>query len=189
MSNADDYYPMYESVNTSFAKRLAEVYQPGDLIWVHDYHLLLVCKMIREMLPDAALGLFLHTPFPSSEVFRCLPSTSPHVLLLLTGTNKELFNRKERDPRWYARCRLDLFPGKPTLSHRVVTFPCSYTSIRRTRTRVTLPPPACEYVATNLALVESTWKGVLQPLRTALSVSTLPELDVMCTFLYQPIFL
>lgn len=44
----------------------------GDLIWIHDYHLLLVPSLIRQALPDAAVGLFVHTPFPSSEVFRCV---------------------------------------------------------------------------------------------------------------------
>jgi trehalose 6-phosphate synthase/phosphatase len=44
-------------------------------VWVHDYHLLLLPGMIRERIPDAKIGLFVHAPFPSSEIFRCLPST------------------------------------------------------------------------------------------------------------------
>lgn len=42
------------------------------LVWVNDYHLMLVPNMIRERLPDASIGFFLHIPFPSSEIFRCL---------------------------------------------------------------------------------------------------------------------
>lgn len=38
-----------------------------------------VCRLVRESIPDAALGLFVHTPFPSSEVFRCLPREYPIV--------------------------------------------------------------------------------------------------------------
>lgn len=72
-ASADQHYAPYESANAAFAQRIAEIYQPGDLIWVHDYHLLLVPKLVRESIPDVALGLFVHTPFPSSEVFRCLP--------------------------------------------------------------------------------------------------------------------
>ncbi|KAF7325671.1 Trehalose-6-phosphate phosphatase [Mycena kentingensis (nom. inval.)] len=72
-TSQDSDYKAYAAANAAFAARIAEVYQPGDLIWVHDYHLLLVPKMIRELIPDAVLGLFVHTPFPSSEVFRCLP--------------------------------------------------------------------------------------------------------------------
>ena len=45
-ASADSHYPSYESANAVFARRIAEVYQPGDLIWVHDYHLLLVPKYV-----------------------------------------------------------------------------------------------------------------------------------------------
>jgi trehalose 6-phosphate synthase/phosphatase len=75
-ASADEHWLNYEKANSTFAKRIADVYRPGDLIWVHDYHLLLVPKMVRQLVPEAVLGLFIHTPFPSSEVFRCLPSKS-----------------------------------------------------------------------------------------------------------------
>lgn len=41
-ASADQHYPYYEAANAGFARKIAEVYRPGDLIWVHDYHLLLV---------------------------------------------------------------------------------------------------------------------------------------------------
>ena len=41
-ASADSHYPYYESANAAFARRIAEVYQPGDIVWVHDYHLLLL---------------------------------------------------------------------------------------------------------------------------------------------------
>jgi trehalose 6-phosphate synthase/phosphatase len=63
----------YREVNAKFAEAVAEVYQPGDAIWVHDYQLLLLPALLRERLPDAQIGFFLHIPFPSSEVFRILP--------------------------------------------------------------------------------------------------------------------
>src|SRR5207302_4853813 len=46
---------------------------PGDLVWVHDYHLMLVPAMVRALIPEARIGFFLHIPFPSSEVFSVLP--------------------------------------------------------------------------------------------------------------------
>ncbi|KAJ2727180.1 Trehalose-6-P synthase/phosphatase complex subunit [Coemansia sp. Benny D115] len=55
-----------------FADRIAEIYREGDIIWVNDYHLMLLPKLIRERLPNAHIGFFLHIPFPSSEIFRCL---------------------------------------------------------------------------------------------------------------------
>ncbi|ORY55738.1 family 20 glycosyltransferase [Leucosporidium creatinivorum] len=65
----------YYETNLVYAKKVAETYRPGDLIWIHDYHLLLVPKMLRELLPEASpyISLFLHCPFPSSEYFRNLP--------------------------------------------------------------------------------------------------------------------
>jgi trehalose 6-phosphate synthase/phosphatase len=63
----------YQRVNKKFADAVAACYRPGDRVWVHDYHLMLVPRMLRERVPDARIGFFLHVPFPSSEVFRILP--------------------------------------------------------------------------------------------------------------------
>jgi len=52
---------------------VASHYQPGDLIWVHDYQLLLLPQLLRRRLPDARIGFFLHIPFPAEELFRTLP--------------------------------------------------------------------------------------------------------------------
>ncbi|CAO3593294.1 unnamed protein product [Absidia cylindrospora] len=67
------YWDNYVSVNQSFANTIAENYEPGDLVWIQDYHLLLVPQMLRQLKPEVLTGLFIHTPFPSSEMFRCLP--------------------------------------------------------------------------------------------------------------------
>ena len=71
--SADEHWAPYEQANTAFARKIMDIYRPGDLIWVHDYHLLLVPKLLRLLVPDVYVGLFVHTPWPSSEVFRCLP--------------------------------------------------------------------------------------------------------------------
>ncbi len=63
----------YVRVNGRFADAIVDQYRPGDLIWVHDYQLALVPDLVRRQLPDAAIGFFLHVPFPSAEVFRLLP--------------------------------------------------------------------------------------------------------------------
>jgi trehalose 6-phosphate synthase/phosphatase len=63
----------YVEANRIFANKVVERYKPNDLIWVHDYHLVLLPQMLRERLPDAAIGFFLHIPFPSSEIFPVLP--------------------------------------------------------------------------------------------------------------------
>lgn len=66
-------WEQYVAVNTRFAHAIAEQYRDGDLVWIHDYHLQLVPRLLRELLPDAKIGFFLHIPFPSSEIFRILP--------------------------------------------------------------------------------------------------------------------
>ncbi|KAG9249137.1 glycosyltransferase family 20 protein [Calycina marina] len=67
----------YREVNRLFAKTMAKDVQDGDLIWVHDYHLMLLPEMLREEIGDTKknvkIGFFLHTPFPSSEIYRILP--------------------------------------------------------------------------------------------------------------------
>ncbi|KAA8496157.1 Alpha,alpha-trehalose-phosphate synthase, UDP-forming A [Porphyridium purpureum] len=63
----------YKAVNMRFAEVVAEFYEEGDLIWVHDYHLLLLPAMLRKRLWKAKIGAFLYVPFPSQEIFRILP--------------------------------------------------------------------------------------------------------------------
>ncbi|KAI9247557.1 glycosyltransferase family 20-domain-containing protein [Helicostylum pulchrum] len=80
------YWEDYVAVNHQFAQVIASQYRPGDIIFINDYHLLLVPEMLREMVPDAPIGLFLHATFPSSEIFRCL-STRKELLSGLLGAN------------------------------------------------------------------------------------------------------
>ncbi|KZT69420.1 glycosyltransferase family 20 protein [Daedalea quercina L-15889] len=65
-------YKQYEAVNRRFAEAIASVYQDGDIVWVNDYHLMLLPAMIRQKIPNAPIGFFMHVAFPSSEIFRCL---------------------------------------------------------------------------------------------------------------------
>lgn len=80
MNFDDESWEAYTLANRVFAKAVADVYKPGDLIWVHDYHLMLLPAMIREELQAAGhnprrieIAFFLHTPFPTSEIYRILP--------------------------------------------------------------------------------------------------------------------
>lgn len=68
-----DSWQAYQRVNQVFAEAVAGVARPGDIIWVHDYHLMLLPELIRERLPEMTVGFFLHIPFPSFEMFRLLP--------------------------------------------------------------------------------------------------------------------
>ncbi|MHA1238755.1 MAG: bifunctional alpha,alpha-trehalose-phosphate synthase (UDP-forming)/trehalose-phosphatase [Candidatus Odinarchaeia archaeon] len=68
-----EFWDAYKRVNERFSEAVLEVAKGDDVIWIHDYHLMLLPKLIRDELPDAAIGFFLHIPFPSFEIFRLLP--------------------------------------------------------------------------------------------------------------------
>ena len=68
-----DHWEVYQRANARFTEETCRHYQDGDWIWVHDYQLMLVPRMLRERLPGARIGFFLHIPFPASEIFRTLP--------------------------------------------------------------------------------------------------------------------
>ncbi|MFN2565656.1 MAG: bifunctional alpha,alpha-trehalose-phosphate synthase (UDP-forming)/trehalose-phosphatase [Gemmatimonadaceae bacterium] len=67
-------WDVYDAVNARFADAIAERYRPGDLVWVHDYQLLRVPALLRDRLPEARIGFFLHIPFPNPEIFFALPT-------------------------------------------------------------------------------------------------------------------
>src|SRR5690606_16218840 len=60
----------YVGVNQKFCSVILENASPDDTIWIHDYHLLLLPKLIKEKLPNATIAFFQHIPFPSYEIFR-----------------------------------------------------------------------------------------------------------------------
>jgi trehalose 6-phosphate synthase/phosphatase len=66
-------WEVYRAVNEKFADAIASVWRPGDLVWIHDYQLTLVPRMLRQRIHAATIGFFLHIPFPASEVLRILP--------------------------------------------------------------------------------------------------------------------
>ncbi|KKY28100.1 putativetrehalose phosphate synthase subunit [Phaeomoniella chlamydospora] len=90
----DHSWVYYVKINQAFADIIAKNYKRGDVIWIHDYHLLLVPGMLRKVLPDAQIGFFLHIAFPSSEVFRCL-AVRKELLEGILGANLIGFNSGE----------------------------------------------------------------------------------------------
>lgn len=63
----------YRSANEKFAQAILKIADDGDTVWIHDYHLFLLPALLRAAQPGLKIGLFLHTPFPSSDLFRVLP--------------------------------------------------------------------------------------------------------------------
>lgn len=69
----NSYWTSYASVNNKFKEVILKVAKPGDIIWIHDYQLLLLPGFIRDGQPNLTIGFFLHIPFPSYELFRLIP--------------------------------------------------------------------------------------------------------------------
>jgi len=67
------YFENYMAANEEFVKVLLQNIRPNDIIWIHDYHLLPLAKLIREVMPEITIGFFLHIPFPSFELFKLIP--------------------------------------------------------------------------------------------------------------------
>ncbi|MDB5192769.1 MAG: trehalose 6-phosphatase, trehalose 6-phosphate synthase [Segetibacter sp.] len=76
-----DQFDAYYKANRIFAEKITSIMQPGDVIWVHDYQLMIVPSMVRKKNPDAVIGFFLHIPFPSYEVCRLLPREWKRIIL------------------------------------------------------------------------------------------------------------
>ncbi|CUM63070.1 uncharacterized protein PRCAT00000635001 [Priceomyces carsonii] len=80
----------YVKFNESYFNVIKSIYKPGDIIWIHDYYLLLLPQLLRMEFPDAYIGLYMHVPFPSSEYFRCLSKRS-QLLDGMLGADKIAF--------------------------------------------------------------------------------------------------
>jgi trehalose 6-phosphate synthase/phosphatase len=68
-----EHWKAYVRVNEKFCDAILKKASPEDTIWVHDYQLLLLPKMLREKLPNATIAFFQHIPFPSYEIIRMIP--------------------------------------------------------------------------------------------------------------------
>lgn len=76
----------YVSANKIFADKVMEVINPeDDYIWVHDYHLMVLPTFLRKRFPKVKLGFFLHSPFPTSEIYRTLPVRDEILRALLNS--------------------------------------------------------------------------------------------------------
>ncbi|KAK6456299.1 threalose-6-phosphate phosphatase [Scheffersomyces xylosifermentans] len=92
----------YVKFNEIYCNKIKAIYQPGDIIWVHDYYLLLLPQLLRMEFPDAYIGMYVHAPFPSSEYFRCL-SKRTQLLDGMLGADKIAF-QSESFQRHFLSC-------------------------------------------------------------------------------------
>ena len=71
----------YRRVNEAFRDAVLSVVRPGDAVWVHDYHLMLLPSLLRERAPDLPIAYFHHVPFPSYDALRVLPDPWARALV------------------------------------------------------------------------------------------------------------
>lgn len=91
MHYENKYWEAYKEVNALFCKAALEIIEPGDIVWVQDYQLMLLPKMIRDKVFDISIGYFHHIPFPSYELFRSLPERA-EILNGLLGADLIAFH-------------------------------------------------------------------------------------------------
>ncbi len=125
-----EYWHQYKEVNALFRDELLRIIEPDDIVWVHDYHLMLLPRMLREKI-DNPVGFFLHIPFPSFEMYRLLPKESrSEILEGLAGADLVGFHTHDYS-QYYLGCvrrilGIDNHMGKIVLPGRMVrvdTFP------------------------------------------------------------------
>src|SRR6266404_2704458 len=131
-----DYWETYQRVNQKFAAAAARAAREDDFVWVHDYHLMLTARYMREQGVRARLGFFLHIPFPAPDMFEKLPWRQAVLRSLLEFDI--IGFQTDRDRSNFASCAQRLIPevsvgsANPHLvlthqSHRSIvgTFPIS----------------------------------------------------------------
>jgi trehalose 6-phosphate synthase/phosphatase len=110
------FWETYKAVNERYAEAIARHCQPGDFIWVHDYHLMYVAQALRERGVHAALTFFLHVPFPPYDIFAKLPQQQRLLRALLQFDLLGFQTR--RDLRNFLQCVRRVMPEGNLLPSR-----------------------------------------------------------------------
>jgi trehalose 6-phosphate synthase/phosphatase len=112
-----EYWEFYKIVNEKFLKVVMSVLRPDDIVWVHDYHLMLLPGMLRKKMPDLKMGFFLHIPFPTYEIFSLLPSSwRAEILDGLLGSDLIGFHTYS-DTQYFLRCVLRILGRESDLGN------------------------------------------------------------------------
>lgn len=127
------HFTAYVEMNRLFAEKLAAQCSRDDVVWVHDYHLLLLPDMLRKLVPGITIGFFLHIPFPSFEILRLMPRKwQAEILNGMLGADLIGFHTIDYAQHFLESVRavLKVEPDGPMVSHqnrkaKVEVFPIS----------------------------------------------------------------
>jgi alpha,alpha-trehalose-phosphate synthase [UDP-forming] len=118
-----EYWETYERVNRKFASAIMETAKEDDCVWVHDYHLMLVARYLREMGSHSCIGFFQHIPFPSPDIFEKLPWRESILEALLEYDVAGFQTLRDRDN--FLNCQRRMLPAadiEPGASHPTVSY-------------------------------------------------------------------
>ena len=113
----EDDWAAYVRVNERFRDAVLPRCGPDDAVWVQDYHLMLLPSLLREALPDAAIGFFLHIPFPDYETFRMAPWRE-EILRGMLGADLIGFHAYDYVRHFLSSCRRIAGVGERERDHR-----------------------------------------------------------------------
>ncbi len=74
-------FDCYQQANTRFLEELTALVEPGDLVWIHDFQLILLPDLLRQAIPSVSIGYFFHIPFPTYEIIKLLPRSWRQALI------------------------------------------------------------------------------------------------------------
>jgi len=116
----ENYWLQYKKVNEAFGESLLEVVEQDDILWIHDYHLMLLPDLLRKKLPKVRIGFFLHIPFPQLEIFRLLPAKwRREILEGLLGADLIGFHTHDY-MEYFLRCVQRILGYKHRIGHLTV---------------------------------------------------------------------
>jgi trehalose 6-phosphate synthase/phosphatase len=102
------YWDAYQHVNSKFAEAIVSVAEPDDMVWIHDYHLMLVASELKKLGYRGRTEFFLHTPFPPADIFAKLPWRSEILESLLE--HDAVGFQAGRDKENYLQCVAHFVP-------------------------------------------------------------------------------
>lgn len=162
VKHENDHWAAYQEVNSLFCQKACEIIHKDDIVWIQDYHLMLLPQMIREQKEDVNIGYFHHIPFPSYELFRVLPERA-EILKGLLGCDLIGFHTHE-----YMRHFISASERVLDLSYNL-----DEVLVDNREVHVDTYPMGINYKKFNDAILNQTVKGLVSELKSNYSAQKL----------------